>query len=196
MTTERKTPKRQQGRADAKRAAGEARLEDIELRLARIETQLTEDAAAARERRRAAIGVDADLLERLAARDAEHEIGGTVIYAGAVRVGERRYAWQREHAARDLIEHVDPEALAPALFALGSVARLRVVLTVARGARSGPELAELADVGSTGQLYHHLRELLRAGVLVQPKRGVYELATPALVPVLAMAAAAFDLRAS
>lgn len=180
---------------DAKSALSEERLERIERRLAHLEARLAEDERAARERRREAIGIDVDLLERLSTRDAEHEVSGAVFYAGAVRVGERRHAWHREHAARDLLEHVDPEALAPALFALGNVARLRIVLELARGARSGAELAELADVGSTGQLYHHLRELLRAGVIVQPKRGFYEVATPALVPVLAMAAAAFDLRA-
>ena len=175
--------------------AERARLDDVERRLTAIEQRLAETDGAARERRRAAIGVDVDLLERLAARDADREVGGSVLYAGAVRVGQRRYAWHREHAARDLIEGVDADALAPVLFALASGVRLRIVLELARGQRTGPELSERVDAGSTGQLYHHLGELMRAGVLAQPRRGVYELATPAMVPVLAMAAAALDLRA-
>ncbi|UJR79658.1 helix-turn-helix domain-containing protein [Sandaracinus amylolyticus] len=178
-----------------KRPSDASRLDALESRLDAIEARLVGDDATARERRRTAIGVDVDLLERLAARDADGEIGGAILYAGAVRVGTRRYAWHREHAARDLIEGIDPEALAPALFALANPVRLRIVLTLARGARTGAEITETADAGSTGQLYHHLGELLRAGVLAQPRRGVYEIATPALVPVLAMAAAALDLRA-
>jgi DNA-binding transcriptional ArsR family regulator len=187
MSAER--PKRSKG------SSAEARFERIERRLAALEDRLREDEGAARERRRATIGVDVDLLERLAKRDAERTIGGSVIYAGAVRVGERRYAWHREHAARDLLDGVDPETLAPALFALANAVRLRIVLTLAQGARTGPEIAAIAEAGSTGQLYHHLNELMRAGVLAQPRRGVYELATPAMVPVLAMLAAALDLRA-
>ncbi len=169
------------------------RLEQIEQRLDALEARAAADVAEARERRRSAIGLDVDLLERLAARDPEKEIGGAVLYAGAVHVGSRRFAWHREHAAQNLIEDVDPDALAQTLFALANPARLRIVLALAKGNRSGPELSEIADAGSTGQLYHHLGELLRTGVVGQPKRGVYELRTPALVPMLTIAGAALDL---
>jgi DNA-binding transcriptional ArsR family regulator len=181
------------GRTKKRTPEDATRIEHIEKRLDALEARLNVPDTEARERRRKAIGVDVDLLERLAARDAEQEISGAVLYAGAVRIGSRQYAWHREHASRSLIEDIDPEALAPTLFALANPARLRIVLALAKGNRSGPELSDIADAGSAGQLYHHLGELLRAGVIGQPKRGTYELRTPALVPMLAIVAAALDL---
>ena len=57
----------------------------------------------------------------------------------------------------------------------------------------GTELVERLNMGTTGQLYHHMKALLGADLLVQEERGGrYSLPERAL-PVLLLLAAASDL---
>ena len=46
---------------------------------------------------------------------------------------------------------------------------------------------------TSGQLYHHLRALQGAGLIVQRRRGEYDLSPQAVVPVLAILAAAMNV---
>ena len=68
--------------------------------------------------------------------------------------------------------------------------RLRALI---RGPRDRQALQEVLGDATSGQLYHHLRDLQAARLLVQRVRGQYELAPTAVVPVLAILAIAFDL---
>ena len=60
---------------------------------------------------------------------------------------------------------------------------------------SRAELQEALGDTSTGHLYHHLRELQAAGLIAQRRRGEYEIAPQAPVPLLVIVAAALDLGA-
>ncbi|MEI2647681.1 MAG: hypothetical protein V9G15_01380 [Dermatophilaceae bacterium] len=53
-----------------------------------------------------------------------------------------------------------------------------------RGHTTARELADLEDVGTTGQVYHHLRQLVSAGWLRARTGGRHEVPAERLVPLL------------
>lgn len=65
--------------------------------------------------------------------------------------------------------------VATRLAALGHPSRLELLMGVVRGATSTTELAAELGTGSTGQLYHHLNQLVAAGWLQTRSRGRYEI---------------------
>ncbi len=164
-----------------------ARLQQIEDRLAALEAAAhpAEPHQAGNERFWA--------LEGLRTAAAGHP-GGAVVYAGVVVLptGED-YEWQATvpaPAARGA-EETDP-ASASALAALGHPVRLRLLREVLNGVRTTAELAALPGLGTTGQLHHHLRQLVTAGWLRATARGAYAVPPERVVPlhvVLAVAAA-------
>ena len=82
------------------------------------------------------------------------------------------------------------ERLAPCIAALGHPVRLRLLQAVLSGTRQASALAAAAGVGTTGQLYHHLRELGAAGWLNAERRGSWEVPAARVAPLLALLGAA------
>jgi len=75
----------------------------------------------------------------------------------------------------------DPDPIAKVFAALASPARITVLRTLLDGPRTSQRLrAELDDDASAGQFYHHLRELLAAGLIIQPARSQYAISKSAL----------------
>ena len=58
------------------------------------------------------------------------------------------------------------------------------------GARTTAELSDHERLGTTGQLYHHLRQLVSAGWLRGTHRGQYAVPPERIVPLLTVLAAA------
>lgn len=137
---------------------------------------------------------------------------GGVLYTGAVRLptGER-YEWQYGALTEQLLEgaggsggtegtggvekaeppaHADWAETADALAALGHPVRLRLLREVLGGRRTAAELAALDETGTTGQVYHHLRQLTGAGWLHTKGRGRYEVPGARVVPLLVVLTAA------
>lgn len=84
------------------------------------------------------------------------------------------------------------------LESLGSQPRLALLGALPReGRRTNVDLQEALGAGqgetTSGQLYHHLRALQGAGLIVRRRRGEYDLAPQAVVPVLAILAAAMNV---
>jgi len=118
-----------------------------------------------------------------------------IAYTGALSAGRgEEHLWTREHGLAALAER-DPAQLAAALAALAHPLRIRLLLILLGGPRSRQELDAELDASSAGLVSHHLKELLVAGLVQQPKRNLYRLAAHQSVPVLAALAAAFDLAA-
>ncbi|MFE1264544.1 ArsR/SmtB family transcription factor [Streptomyces albogriseolus] len=115
---------------------------------------------------------------------------GGVLFTGAVRLptGER-YDWQHGSLTSDLLAYEWPDA-AESFAALGHPVRLRLLREITGGRRTAAELAELDDVGTTGQIYHHLRQLTAAGWLHNTGRGRHEVPAGRVVPLLVALAAA------
>jgi hypothetical protein len=105
-------------------------------------------------------------------------LGGSVRLPGDRTVDDRRAEGTAELLGRDWGE------LADALAALGSPVRLRLVQRVLGGTATVQELTAADDVGTTGQVYHHLRQLLAAGWLRNTGGGRYEVPEERVVPLL------------
>jgi len=115
---------------------------------------------------------------------------GAVLFTGFTRLptGER-YEWQHGSFVDDVLDH-DWSTLSAALAALGHPVRLLLLRQVLGGARSTAELQAHERLGTTGQLYHHLRLLLNAGWLRLTTRGHYAVPAERVVPLLIILSAA------
>lgn len=130
-------------------------------------------------------------LEALKARLPEaHVPDGAVVFTGAVRVptGER-YEWQYGQTTEQLLGD-DWSETAESFAALGNPVRLRLLREILGGRRTAAELATLDDIGTTGQIYHHLRQLTGAGWLHTTGRGRHEVPAGRVVPLLVVLSAA------
>jgi DNA-binding transcriptional ArsR family regulator len=107
-----------------------------------------------------------------------------VAYAGSVTVDGAPVRWQLTHDSTQLFE-LDWTTLASALGALGHPVRLRILQLIARGeAGTAADLADTPGLGSTGQIYHHLRQLVAAGWLRATTKGRHEVPAERLIPLL------------
>lgn len=165
------------------------RLAAIEARLHSLETGAAEQAHApelprAAARRDGALWVLDGLQRRL------DPAQGGVVYAGRfcdAAGGELQ--WQIGRPQQDLLQE-DWSELAPRLAALGHPVRLKLLQSLLQGISAVSELAAQPGMGTSGQLYHHLRELEAAGWLHVPQRGSYAVRPERVIPLLAMLAAA------
>ncbi|WP_405896275.1 helix-turn-helix domain-containing protein [Streptomyces sp. NBC_00727] len=130
-------------------------------------------------------------LDALKARHpVTQEADGGVLFTGAVRVPTgHHYEWQYGLLTETLFDDNWSEAAA-SFAALGNPVRLTLLRAILDGLRTAAELAALDDVGTTGQIYHHLRQLTGAGWLHSPQRGRFEIPAGRVVPLLVVLTAA------
>ncbi|MEU8526511.1 MULTISPECIES: ArsR/SmtB family transcription factor [Streptomyces] len=115
---------------------------------------------------------------------------GGVLFTGAVALPTaERYEWQFGALTEDLLDRDWSEA-ADSFAALGHPVRLRLLREILGGRRTAAELAELEEIGTTGQIYHHLRQLTAAGWLHTTGRGRHEVPGARVVPLLVLLTAA------
>jgi hypothetical protein len=128
-------------------------------------------------------GADPDAFWALNGLD-ERAPDGAVLYVGSVPLptGER-IEWQWARTADGLLAADWSEVAAP-LAALAHPVRLRLLRRVLGGAQTTAELADDPELGTTGQLYHHLRQLTSAGWLHSTARGHYTVPGERVVPLL------------
>lgn len=100
-----------------------------------------------------------------------HVIG----HFGSVNVGGQPYSWWSilyDDAVPRLL--ATPEyRVAQILSVLGSEVRLAILRTLLDGSKTVAELVAELRLGTTGQAYHHVRELERAGYVRQREGGRY-----------------------
>lgn len=121
------------------------------------------------------------LRERLAGVE-----GGGIVFAGTVGTAAGPADWQyglTTEALLDVDEWTADHAAAR-LSALGHPVRLRLLLAVLRGRTSPAALGELDGMGTTGQIYHHIRILTAAGWLRSGGRGQVHVPAEPMVPLL------------
>ena len=131
-------------------------------------------------------------LSGLKARLGEHPTTekGAVALVGAVTLPTGApVAWQQTAGTAGLFE-VEWEGRAAAFAALGHPVRLELLRHILSGVHATAELASIESLGTTGQLHHHLRQLLASGWLKQSGRGSYEVPPARMVPLLVCLVAA------
>ncbi|MCX4586315.1 helix-turn-helix transcriptional regulator [Streptomyces sp. NBC_01481] len=127
------------------------------------------------------------LKDQLAGLGADN---GGVLFTGAVRTPTgKRYEWQYG-LVTDTVLDGDWADAAESFAALGQPIRLRLLREILGGRCTAVELTELDGTGTTGQIYHHLRQLSAAGWLQTAARGRYEVPADRVVPLLVMLTAA------
>jgi DNA-binding transcriptional ArsR family regulator len=116
--------------------------------------------------------------------------GGSVVYAGAVTLPNGgHFRWQRKANTSDILKS-DWQSLDRVLSGLAHPIRLKLLKAVVEGKSTKSELEDLDGIGTTGQLYHHLKALEQGGWLRSLERGVYAVPGERVVPLLAILAAA------
>lgn len=129
-------------------------------------------------------------LEGLKAREPD----GAVLFTGAVTLptGEH-YEWQAGLPTGSLLD-IDWSESAPELStilaALGQPVRLLLLGLILNGTRSVADLQNNDALGTSGQLYHHLRQLVSAGWLRTTGRGSYAVPPDRIIPLLTILTAA------
>ena len=114
----------------------------------------------------------------------EHRMPGSVLMTGSLDVPEAGpVRWQVAQHGEALLEQ-DWTELAGTLDALAHPARLTILRLVMNGIRTTAELLQQDSLGTTGQLHHHLRQLVAGGWLTSPRRGHYEVPATRVVPLL------------
>jgi hypothetical protein len=76
--------------------------------------------------------------------------------------------------------------LAGILGALGSPVRLTLLQEIVQGRSTVAALSEVDGLGTSGQIYHHLRQLTAEGWLHSPSRGTFAVPPPRVVALLAI----------
>lgn len=115
---------------------------------------------------------------------------GFVQHAGYYAAGERGYMWEYTPVAAETLLALDDEAVARVLAALGNKQRLAILKAILKQPATAAELVERLDMGTTGQVYHHLKALQTTGLITQEERGIYAFRGPRVSGLLLMLAAA------
>lgn len=162
----------------------EERLRALEERVAALESRLpTDDAEVADDD----AGSPAGWGEAFwALQGVRGRSGGSshVLWTGAVTLPTGATAqWQQTADADELLAS-DWDGPAAVVGALGHPVRLRLLKELLRGVGSAADLTEAAGTGSTGQTYHHLRQLVASGWVRQTGRGHHEVPAERVVPLL------------
>lgn len=158
-------------------------LTELAARVARLEQRLGEPAATA----------DADrdrqrfwALEGLKRRSPLP----AVLFTGTAETAQGLpVEWQASYDSGDLLGQ-DWSVHAAPIAALGHPSRLQILQLIARGeSHTAADLALSDGLGTTGQVYHHLRQLVAAGWLRTTTKGRHRVPDDRLVPLLVILAA-------
>ncbi|WP_146340332.1 helix-turn-helix transcriptional regulator [Nesterenkonia sp. NBAIMH1] len=109
---------------------------------------------------------------------------GGVLMAGSVQTPNGANArWQMAAPAEAFFDS-DFAERAEALSALGHPARLRIVQRLMSDADTVQDLVGTGEFGTSGQIYHHIKQLTAAGWLRSVGGGRYEVPAARVVPLL------------
>lgn len=115
-------------------------------------------------------------MENLCYKTEEKKVSGFVTYLGVYNSGGRQSNWIRNSVPTDeLLTLIESGIAGKVLACIGNANRLAMLLEILRGPKTVASLVEKCGFGSTGQVYHHLKPLLAADIVVEDakQKGVY-----------------------
>ena len=116
------------------------------------------------------------LMEDLCYQTEENNVSGLVTYLGVYTSGGRQSNWIRNAVPADkLLSLIGSGVASKVLACIGNANRLAILLEILCGPKTVAMLVEKCGFGSTGQVYHHMKPLLAADVVVEDEqqKGVY-----------------------
>lgn len=117
-----------------------------------------------------------ELMEELCYKTEEKNGSGLVSYLGVYNSGGRQSNWIRNTVpTEDLLSLIESGIASKVLACIGNSNRLAILLEILRGPKTVASLVEKCGFGSTGQVYHHMKPLLAADIVVEDEKqkGVY-----------------------
>lgn len=114
---------------------------------------------------------------------------GAIAYGGMATIADGPVLWQWTVPSAPLLED-DWSQSADRVAALGHPVRMRLLQRVLAGTTKTADLGDDPDIGTTGQLHHHLRILVAAGWLQTRRRGHYHVPNERVIPLLVVLTAA------
>ena len=97
--------------------------------------------------------------------------GGQVAYLGVFATGGLQVSWQRDGVPTDnLLSLIESRMAHKVLACVGNSDRLNLLLALLRQPMTVAELVEKLGCNTTGQVYHHLKPLIAADLVI-PARG-------------------------
>ncbi|MGD6854363.1 ArsR family transcriptional regulator [Bacillus infantis] len=124
----------------------------------------------------------------------EESLSSSISYSGTITTDEGRRKWKP--ASKTLGEVLAPDTggLANILSSLGHKQRIEMIKSLLQEPKNAAELVKELGMGTTGQLYHHMKPLLHAGIIEQKERGgSYSIAADKVLPILLQLAAAAEM---
>lgn len=115
-------------------------------------------------------------MEELCYKTEEKGVSGFVTYLGVYNSGGRQSNWIRNTVSTDdLLSLIESGMASKVLACIGNTNRLAILLAILRGPKTVAALVEECSLGSTGQVYHHMKPLLAADIVVEDEhqKGVY-----------------------
>ncbi len=117
-----------------------------------------------------------EMMEELCYKTEERNGSGLISYLGVYNSGGRQSNWIRSTVpTEDLLALIESGIASKVLACIGNASRLAILLEILRGPKTVASLVEKCGFGSTGQVYHHMKPLLAADVVVEDEKqkGVY-----------------------
>ena len=156
------------------------RLAALELRVARLERQLQGPSSA----EPPPPAAEDDVFWALEGLLARADDPGAVLLTGHATLPDGRVArWQESAGVAELLG-TDWSQYVAVLAALAHPVRIRLLARVLSGVSTVHDLMEVDGTGTSGQVYHHLRQLVAAGWLRPAGNGRFEVPVARIVPLL------------
>ena len=136
------------------------------------------------------------VLDRLENACGEDGCTGRIAYMGVFASGGRQSTWVKNDLNTDgLLTLIENRTAEKVLACIGSNDRLNMLLAILRKPRTVAELVADCGFSSTGQVYHHLKPLLTADLVVEDKhhRGSYIIQPHRVQGVIMLLAGIADL---
>lgn len=116
------------------------------------------------------------LMEELCYKTEAGGGSGLLTYLGVYNSGGRQSNWIRNCVPTDdLLSLIESGIASKVLACIGNADRLAILLEILREPKTVASLVEKCGFGSTGQVYHHMKPLLAADIVVEDshQKGVY-----------------------
>lgn len=136
------------------------------------------------------------ILDQLENTCGENGCTGRVAYLGVFASGGRQSTWVKNDLnTDDLLALIENRTAEKMLSCIGSNDRLNLLLAILRKPRTVAEMVSDCGFSSTGQVYHHLKPLIAADLVIEDRhqRGTYIIQPHRVQGVIMLLAGVADL---